>query len=437
MTTQGVRSVVRRPHVWAIALFGVGGLALAGTWPVVPLRGQTVTLWQYLTGTGAAGNGSPDGTSPPLRIIPDEPAAPTAQPNSSAPVRLIPDDGLSLDLVKKPLGDETVAAPEPSQPATARKPIPDTNLIIPDTPFEEAPPSAGASPIRKVGLEEEETSPFEVANKPGTRTSDKPKPIAGGAVPSPIPTAAVKPLAAAAPSGAIEKLRAEPLMELSEIEALIARNELLPALREISKHYWAKPDERATLKARIDPLAQQIYFSPQPHVYEPYVVQANDQLRLIAQKYKLPWEYLARINRVDPRTMRYGQKLKVIAGPFSAIVFCGRYEMVVHHEGVVVRTYRVGLGKDGSTPVGVFSVKNKMVDPTYYGPNGLVIKSSDPKNPLGERWIDIGDGYGIHGTIEPQSIGKSESRGCVRMLNEDVEEVYDLIGSASEIRIER
>ena len=55
---------------------------------------------------------------------------------------------------------------------------------------------------------------------------------------------------------------------------------------------------------------------------------------------------------------------------------------------------------------------------------------------MGERWIGLEgvkgnavgrEGYGIHGTIEPESIGKAVSMGCVRMLNEDVAFLYDLM----------
>ena len=59
--------------------------------------------------------------------------------------------------------------------------------------------------------------------------------------------------------------------------------------------------------------------------------------------------------------------------------------------------------------------------------------ADDPKNPLGERWIGLTgiegsavgqERYGIHGTIEPESIGKNTSMGCIRMRNEDVEFLY-------------
>jgi len=46
---------------------------------------------------------------------------------------------------------------------------------------------------------------------------------------------------------------------------------------------------------------------------------------------------------------------------------------------------------------------------------------------LGTRRLDLGDGYGIHGTDEPSSIGRSVSHGCVRMLNQDVEQLFPMV----------
>jgi len=71
----------------------------------------------------------------------------------------------------------------------------------------------------------------------------------------------------------------------------------------------------------------------------------------------------------------------------------------------------------------------------HYGPEGI-IPHNDPKNPLGERWIDLGDSYGIHGTIEPDSIGTAASRGCIRLRDADIIEVYNFLvnGSLVEIR---
>ena len=82
-------------------------------------------------------------------------------------------------------------------------------------------------------------------------------------------------------------------------------------------------------------------------------------------------------------------------------------------------------------------VSTKLVNPTYYPPRGGRIRAADdPENPLGERWIGLrgvaGDAlgqqrYGIHGTIEPESIGRSQTLGCIRMHNADVAELFTLV----------
>jgi lipoprotein-anchoring transpeptidase ErfK/SrfK len=104
-----------------------------------------------------------------------------------------------------------------------------------------------------------------------------------------------------------------------------------------------------------------------------------------------------------------------------------------------VTSFRVGLGKDSSTPTGKWNVKpgGKVKNPVYYSPRGEgVIGADDPKNPLGDYWLALEgaageavgkESYGIHGTIEPDSIGKQASMGCIRMLNDDVARVYELL----------
>jgi lipoprotein-anchoring transpeptidase ErfK/SrfK len=210
----------------------------------------------------------------------------------------------------------------------------------------------------------------------------------------------------------------------------------IEALRMLSKLYWEQPDARAELKDRINATSRRIYFQPQPHYMEAHQVQPGDTLEAIAKEYDVSWEYLARLNRVEPARIRAGQKLKVIKGPFTAIIDVSDYELTLHCHGYYVHKFPVGIGKDGATPVGAFRVQDKVVNPPYNGPEGA-IAADDEANPIGERWISLGDGYGIHGTIDPDSIGKSESRGCVRMHNNDIDKVYDLLTVGSEVVIQR
>jgi lipoprotein-anchoring transpeptidase ErfK/SrfK len=226
-------------------------------------------------------------------------------------------------------------------------------------------------------------------------------------------------------------------LQLEKIDRLLKSDDLLRAHRELSTIYWAKPHWRPNIRERIERTAHAIYFDPQPQFLQPYVVKANDQFAVFAKRYNVPWQYLAKLNGVDPKKIRPGQQLKVIKGPFSAIVELNRYLLTLHAYGYYVRAFTIGIGKDGATPLGKFTVLNKVTNPQYTDPEGHVIDGGDPNNPLGERWLDLGKGYGIHGTIAPNSIGKAESRGCIRLRNEDVEEVYDMLAVGSEVTIRR
>jgi lipoprotein-anchoring transpeptidase ErfK/SrfK len=110
----------------------------------------------------------------------------------------------------------------------------------------------------------------------------------------------------------------------------------------------------------------------------------------------------------------------------------------VVENGDVVRVFPVAVGApDTPTPVGTFTIKNRIPHPTYYRPGRVI--GPGPSNPLGTRWMGLDiKGYGIHGTDEPHSIGHARSHGCVRLHNDDVEQLFELLrpGDIVELRDE-
>lgn len=225
-------------------------------------------------------------------------------------------------------------------------------------------------------------------------------------------------------------------IDLTEIDQLIASGEDVEANFQMSNLYWKRPEVREQIEERLRKVSYNIYFAPKPHYMDGYVVKPNDVLQRIAKEYNVSWEYLAKLNRTDPKKIRPGQTLKVIRGPFSAVVDLSDGEITIHSHGHFVHAFPVGFGNDSSTPQGTFKVLDKQRDPTYYGPNG-VVEHDDPQNPLGEYWIDLGDSYGIHGTIDDTSIGKSGGPGCIRLRNRDIADVYDLLTIGSEVLIRK
>jgi hypothetical protein len=101
--------------------------------------------------------------------------------------------------------------------------------------------------------------------------------------------------------------------------------------------------------------------------------------------------------------------------------------------GSIVKEYPIAVGKPSTkTPLGNFEIKNKFVNPYWKG------VAPGPNNPLGIRWMGIsirGGSYGIHGNNTPTSISTFASGGCIRMYNNDVEELYSIIGVKTPVQI--
>lgn len=174
-------------------------------------------------------------------------------------------------------------------------------------------------------------------------------------------------------------------------------------------------------------------------------VEAGHVLAKIAKRFDVTPGLLCKINGLSsPSRLRADSTIKIIQGPFHLVVSKSRFEADVYlgnpggPGSMYVKTFRVGLGSDNSTPTGTWQVDiGKLENPVYYSPRGEgIIAADDPQNPLGERWIPLKgiegecvgkESYGIHGTIEPDSIGKNMSMGCIRLVNDDVTALYDLL----------
>ena len=114
-------------------------------------------------------------------------------------------------------------------------------------------------------------------------------------------------------------------------------------------------------------------------------------------------------------------------------------KLALFKDGKAVKVYRVAVGKASTpSPSGEFKIVNRVSNPTYYH-KGQVIPAG-ANNPVGTRWMGLSaKSYGIHGTNQPNSIGKAASTGCIRMAKADLEELFSQveIGDAVQIRAER
>lgn len=111
--------------------------------------------------------------------------------------------------------------------------------------------------------------------------------------------------------------------------------------------------------------------------------------------------------------------------------------MTFYDGDVKVAVYHLGLGKVSTpTPTGYYQITEKAINPSWIDPSDPEYEiPSGPDNPLGYRWMQIWGNYGIHGTNRPESIGGYVSNGCIRMREQDVEELFDAVEVGTPVEI--
>jgi len=217
------------------------------------------------------------------------------------------------------------------------------------------------------------------------------------------------------------------------------RGDLLKAKEICQKMIEKFPGSNNIVKAQelLEDINVKILFSPViTEGFTMYEVQKGDTLTRIARKFGTTVEFIIKANNLKDNNIRVGKKVKLPKMKFDIIVDKSQNILTLKSGGEIVKTYRVATGKNSCTPVGTYKVTNKIIDPPWYPPTGGVIPAHDPRNVLGSRWIGLSKpSYGIHGTTEPESIGKSVTEGCVRMRNSDVEELYAIVPDGTEVVI--
>lgn len=191
----------------------------------------------------------------------------------------------------------------------------------------------------------------------------------------------------------------------------------------------------ADAKKRLEGLNIKIIFSrlSVPGKTQMYTVKPGDVLEQIARKFNTTVELIKKSNNLTSDMIHPDQELRIWSARFSCIVDKSQNILTLKSDEDIIKTYIVSTGTNNCTPVGTFKIVNRLPDPVWYKAGAIVLPES-PDNILGSRWLgfDIA-GYGIHGTTQPETIGQQLTQGCVRMVNRDVEEVYDLLPVGTEV----
>jgi L,D-transpeptidase ErfK/SrfK len=190
---------------------------------------------------------------------------------------------------------------------------------------------------------------------------------------------------------------------------------------------------------------------------EEYLVQKGDRLPSIAQRRAMRLRVLAKQNQLkNPDRLKPGTVLKVnnffiLPNDVTNGLVVNLAELTVYHfdNGVFRRRYAIAAGKsDWQTPTGKYKILNKIKNPTWLVPESIQWEMWDrgqevitevppgPKNPLGAYWMATSaPGVGLHATTSPWSVGHYASHGCLRMLPDEIEELFNQIEVGTPIKI--
>jgi LysM repeat protein len=172
-----------------------------------------------------------------------------------------------------------------------------------------------------------------------------------------------------------------------------------------------------------------------------YKVKPGDRFEILAKMFNVPYEILMKINNIsNPKALRAGETIKIINGAFHCRIYRSTFTMDLYLQDTFVRSFSVGIGRpEMETPTGHWIVKptGKLISPTWTDPaTGKTYEAEDTDYPLGARWIGLEGvdgaakgraGFAIHGTKKPEEINRAVSRGCIRLFNDDVILLYDLL----------
>jgi len=244
--------------------------------------------------------------------------------------------------------------------------------------------------------------------------------------------------------------------------AMLDAGKVIEARAELSRAYFSEAldaDTEEQLRNVLTDLADETLFSGKIYKDDPYtycyIFQPDDVLtRVIGPRgraLRVPDQLIMELNGIDEESvtrLRPDTELKFIRGPFHAIISKSDFTMDIFLQRddlpkIYVRRLRVGLGKDDGTPVGLWRVglgkkmtKAQWTPPGKLGDREIIYwEDNNPEYPLGKEGYWIGmegldkntkprGGYGIHGTSDPDSLGKAYSLGCIRLADEDIEFVF-------------
>ena len=224
--------------------------------------------------------------------------------------------------------------------------------------------------------------------------------------------------------------------------ANLEAGQLAPALRQLSSWYddpRLSPAEKQQLNQLLDQVAGTVVYSTQHLLEAPYEVQPGERLEDIAQRYNVPWQLLAKINGIDdPQTLRAGERLKVMRGPFAAVISLDKRQLtLLLGDGSYAGRFNIGIGREHPPAEGrVRRLRQGRSTRSIAAP---IVRSAAATRTIrsataGSAWAAS---WASTARTARTAIGRTDLPGSISLSPRDVEDVYDILSVGSKVIIRR
>ncbi|MCX7432617.1 MAG: LysM domain-containing protein [Planctomycetia bacterium] len=333
------------------------------------------------------------------------------------------------------------AAQAASNGAGSMPPFPGAAGLPPatTTPAMAAPPSAAATDAAPTYLNAFSAAP-PVANSAAMAGLASPR---AGDIVGPPGSAFAPPDALQAPSASSIGREAPPSAAFASAWAdahdKLAAGRYAEALAELSTWHDDPSlglEESQRLEDLLGQLAGTVIYSQQDLLLPPHVVQPGETLLSVAAPLAVPWQLLAKINGVeDPARLVPGESLKLVRGPFDAVVSVSRRRLSLQVGGNYAGSFPVVVGRQIRERVGsavpVVSVQQGDAPAEQAGPAIQVAWAQ-----AGPRSIGLADGLSIAGVADPATVSDDTVPGTSLIVaDRDLAELADILGQGSRVLV--
>jgi LysM repeat protein len=408
---------------------------------------------------GAAMPGA-SASAPPVPDIPDMPALSSTPSVSTAPAQAAESTELptSVPTARYPVEE----SPSPDRPSAISGRVPSLGTATPD--LTAAPQAQITPPPIAPSVPEAELAGGTPPN--GLASADPPS-LAGAPAAATTPTPPLPPTASPSSLEEDDRYGATASTESAAmgvstfaagwpvIQAALERGELARAHQLLSQWYEdpsLTPAENQQVESLLGQLAGTVVYSMEHRLEPPHTVRPGETLDTIAQQYQIPWQLLAKINGITSVDgVQPGQQLKVVRGPFSAVVDLSDRQMTLLLEGRYAGKFSVDLSSEVMLPEGEWVVLEKPASPmsqaSPYAPaSPAVTRSLRLRNAAATDAnpgvpITIGSAPAVEAReIEVGGVRTVEERPSpylVKVAPNDADELVDILSVGSRVVIRR